>query len=146
MPRSRDVGGTNAMWLDLFWGWSLLGCRRRRRGGMAGATPQVLPTGSTPSTCQIWRSVCSHSHLTTAVSARKHESLRTTPVPTSNHFAFPAPRQTWIDQRIEPMTPTGSSWDGAENKRGEIMALVNKTTFSISHPDSGSDHDSPPTR
>ena len=61
-------------------------------------------------------------------------------------FRFPAPGQTWIDQRIEPMTPTGSSWDGAENKRGEIMALVNKTTFSISHPDSGSDHDSPPTR
>jgi predicted ATPase/class 3 adenylate cyclase len=127
---TRAVGGANAMWFDLFWGWSLLGL------GDPGAVEWLAGTARAADRFNaqpVWDLVL--RLLALAVDRYGHgkeaqifahyadENLR--------RFRFPAPGQAWVQDQLELAGITGPPAGGIDYKRGDVMALVNTTTFAI---------------
>ena len=130
-PEGLQVGGTNGMWLDAFWGWTLMGM------GRPGAIDHLVRAARAAD--QI-----SAPHLLDLV-------LRLLALPFADggyatesatlvHYAethlrpyrIAAPGQAWVDNQIEQRGITSTSTYSLTEKRSEIMALVSRTTVSIS--------------
>ena len=135
-PEARTVGGTNAMWFDLLWGWCLLGLGETGDVEWLARAAFAADRLNSPAVSDVTLRLLAlafgrygHDQEAHVLAHYVHLNLEV--------FRFPSPGQIWIDDQLEMARITRSITDGVGYKRGEIMALVNTTAFSIVQGTSG---------
>ena len=129
-PEGLQVGGTNGMWLDALWGWTLMGM------GRPGAMDHLVRAARAAD--QI-----SAPHLLDLVlrllALQFADDGCATEAATLVHYAetnlrpyrIGAPGQVWIDGQIEQRAILRVQPDPSIVRRSDIMALVKRTASSV---------------
>lgn len=130
-PQLRDVGGANAMWLDLFTGWSMLGC-----GKPADALAPLAAAARTADRLNAVHVSDLAIRLLALVfesSGRRTEALVLARYAETNLKAFRllVPAQSWIDGQMDDAGIATTPSAAEISSRGDMMALVDRTTFAI---------------
>jgi predicted ATPase/class 3 adenylate cyclase len=126
-----DVGGTNGMWLDTFWGWSLLGL------GQPRALDHLIRAIRTADQMNA-RHVCDLLLRLLALcfadkGYREESSFILRYVETNlRPYRIAGPGQDWIDDQIDHRGVRSTNSDSPTEKRSEVMALAFSIAFSIS--------------
>jgi hypothetical protein len=128
-PEALDVGGTNAMWLDAFWGWTLLGLGRTEaldhlaRAARAADQMNARHVSDRAPTAQSLFAERGYASEASALVHYVEAHLRP--------YRFANPGQAWIQEQIEGTGILTLMPLPSVEKRSEIMALVARTAFSI---------------
>ena len=130
-PEGLQVGGTNGMWLDAFWGWTLIGM------GQVGAMDHLVRAARTAdqiSAPHLLDLVLRLLALSFADGGYAMESATLVHYAETNLrlYRIGAPGQAWIDNQVKQRGLTSTSFDSSTEKRSEIMALVLRTAYSLS--------------
>jgi predicted ATPase/class 3 adenylate cyclase len=131
-PLTRAVGGTNAMWFDLMWGWSLLGLGEPQAVECLVDVLRAADRLNAQPVSDIALRLlalafdrCGHAKEGMILSQYADAHLQ--------RFRLPAPGQSWVQAQLDLAGIGGTRSVVADSNRAEIMALVNTTTFSIVH-------------
>jgi predicted ATPase len=130
-PEGLDVSGTNGMWLDAFWGWTLMGI------GRPGAMDHLVRAARAAdqiSAPHLFDLVLRLLALAFADGGYAAESATLVHYAETNlrPYRIGAPGQAWIDNQIKLKGIASMSSDSSTEKRSEIMALVSRTAYSLS--------------
>jgi predicted ATPase/class 3 adenylate cyclase len=131
-PETRDAGGTNAMWFDLLWGWTLLGLGDPHAvEWLADVLRAADRLNAQPVSDLALRLLalafdqCGHAKEGKLLAQYADAHLQ--------RLRLPAPGQSWVQEQLDLAGISDSSPSVPDRTRGDIMALVNTTTFSIVH-------------
>lgn len=131
-PQTRDAGGTNAMWFDLIWGWTLLGLGDPHAvEWLADVLRAADRLNAQPVSDLALRLLalafdrCGHSKEGRILAQYADANLQ--------RLRLPAPGQSWVQEQLDLAGLSDPPLGGADRNRGDIMALVNTTTFAVVH-------------
>ena len=129
-PEGLQVGGTNGMWLDAFWGWTLMGM------GLPGAMDHLVRAACAAdqiSAPHLFDLVLRLLALTFADGGYATESATLVHYAETNlrPYRIGAPGQAWIDNQIELSGVLATEPDPSVVRRSDIMALVRRTASSV---------------
>ena len=136
-PEVMDVGGTNGMWLDLLWGWTLLGLGRSDAVDhlvRAAITADQMNTRPVADIALRLLAVCFAERGFASESITLLRYVETYLQP----YRFTAPGVAWVEERID-RTGIVISQTGPPVARSEVMALVVRVASSISQQERGLD-------
>jgi predicted ATPase/class 3 adenylate cyclase len=129
-PEALDVGGTNNMWLDTFWGWTLMGLSESRAlDHLVRAARTADQMNARHLSDLILRLLA--IYFAAAGYVREAASLVRYVEANLRPYRIAAPGQAWVNTQIEEMGIAATSSDPSTGRRSDIMALVSRTAFSI---------------
>lgn len=131
-PQTRDAGGTNAMWFDLIWGWTLLGLGEPNAvEWLADVLRAADRLNAQPVSDIALRLLalafdrCGHAKEGKILAQYADAHLQ--------RLRIPAPGQSWVQEQLDLAGISEPPPVPVDRNRGDIMALVNTTTFAIAH-------------
>ncbi len=129
-PEGLDVSGTNGMWLDAFWGWTLMGMGR---SGAMNHLVRAARAADQISAPHLFDLVLRLLALTFADGGYATESATLVHYAETNLRAYRigAPGQAWIDGQIEQRGVLGAQPDPSVLRRSDLMALIRRTASSM---------------
>jgi len=142
-PETRAVGGTNAMWFDLLWGWCLLGLGEAGEVEWLSRAAISADRLNSPPVSDVALRLLAFAFDRNGY-GKEARVLAHYVERNLQAFRFPAPGQIWVDEQLEMAGISRSTIDGVEYKRGEVMTLVNTTAFSIGQGRSDNSGSPPP--
>ena len=129
-PEGLQVGGTNGMWLDTLWGWTLMGMGRP---GAMNHLVRAARTADQISAPHLFDLILRLLALSFADGGYAMESAALVRYSETNLRAnrIGAPGQAWIDNQIKLRGIASTTSEPSTDKRSEIMALVLRTAYSL---------------
>ena len=130
-PEGLQVGGTNGMWLDAFWGWTLMGMGRPGAMDHLVRAARAADQISAPHLFDLVLRLLAlpfadGGYATEAATLVHYAETNLRP------YRIAAPGQAWIDNQITQRGIASTSSDSSTEKRSEIVALVLRTAHSLS--------------
>ena len=130
-PEGLEMGGTNGMWLDAFWGWTLMGLGRPGAMDHLVRAARAADQISAPHLFDLVLRLLAlpfadGGYATEAATLVDYAEISLRP------YRIGAPGQAWIDNQITQRGIASTSSDSSTEKRSEIVALVLRTAHSLS--------------